>query len=106
MKDTQGQIKDNNSSLLIVSDLHLGSLLRPPLNFHELKMIARLDRAFERFIEYHLQQQLTNDEGSPIPWTLIFNGDTIDFLHMGLSPEEKQKLEEEEQMYGLSFIRR
>ena len=94
------------SSLLIVSDLHLGSALRPPMGYAALKMTARLDIAFERFLKYHSQDPALDDEGYPIPWTLVFNGDTIDFLHMGLSSEEQLRLEEEEALYGLSFARR
>jgi UDP-2,3-diacylglucosamine pyrophosphatase LpxH len=96
----------SRSSLLIVSDLHLGGALRPPLNFTALKMVARLDQAFERFIDYHLAHPLLDDVGDPAPWNLIFNGDTIDFLHMGLSAQDQLNLEEEETLYGLSFARR
>ena len=94
------------SSLLIVSDLHLGGALRPPLNFKALRMVARLDQAFERFIDYHLDHPILDDVGDPAPWNLIFNGDTIDFLHMGLSAQDQLNLEEEETLYGLSFARR
>jgi len=95
-----------SSSLLIVSDLHLGSALRPPLSTKALRMIVKLDHALERFLEYHLTHPALDDQDEPIPWTLVFNGDTIDFLHMGLSAEEHMSLEEEEALYGLSFVRR
>jgi UDP-2,3-diacylglucosamine pyrophosphatase LpxH len=95
-----------SSSLLIVSDLHLGSALRPPMRYASLKMIVRLDRAFERFLEYHQNNPAYDYEGNRIPWMLVFNGDTIDFLHMGLTPEEQMRLEAEEALYGLSFARR
>jgi UDP-2,3-diacylglucosamine pyrophosphatase LpxH len=97
------------SSLLIVSDLHLGSALRPPMGYHHLKMITRLDMAFENFLEYHKKKQIVSDEGDIIPWTLIFNGDTIDFLHMGLSANRTSppsNLKEDENKYGLSFVER
>jgi|GEM_PF-399146 len=94
------------STLLIVSDLHLGAALRPPMGYAALRMTARLDRALERFLEYHLARPARDEEGAPRPWTLIFNGDTIDFLHMGLSAEDQVTLEGEEALYGLSFARR
>ena len=101
--------KPPTSSLLIVSDLHLGSALRPPMGYSNLKMITRLDMAFENFLEYHQKQQIFNEEGDLIPWTLIFNGDTIDFLHMGLSANRSSpptNLKEDENRYGLSFVER
>lgn len=95
-----------SSTLLIVSDLHLGATLRPPMGTKALRMIVKLDHALERFLAYHMSHPVLDDQGEAIPWTLVFNGDTIDFLHMGLTTEEKLKLEEEEALYGLSFVRR
>ena len=94
------------SSILVVSDLHLGATLRPPLDDHALDMVDRLDVALEHFLDYHLAHPVYTEVGELVPWTLVFNGDTIDFLHMGLTVAEHIQLEAEEALYGLSFARR
>ncbi len=94
------------SSLLVVSDLHLGSALRPPMTERSYQMIDKLDAELEQFLRYHLSNPAMTEEGDKLPWTLVFNGDTIDFLHMGLTVAEHIQLEAEEAMYGLSFVRR
>ena len=94
------------SSILVVSDLHLGATLRPPLDDRALEMVDRLDAALEHFIDYHLTHPVYTEAGELVPWTLVFNGDTIDFMHMGLTVAEHIQLEAEEALYGLSFARR
>ena len=94
------------SSILVVSDLHLGSTLRPPLDDRALEMVDRLDVALEDFLDYHLDNLVYTEAGELVPWTLVFNGDTIDFMHMGLTVAEHIQLEAEEALYGLSFARR
>lgn len=69
-------------------------------------MIERLDLALENFLTFHQEDPMKTEDGVTIPWTLVFNGDTIDFLHMGLSVAEHIQLEAEEALYGLSFARR
>ena len=94
------------SSLLVVSDLHLGSALRPPMTERSYQMIDKLDAELEQFLIYHQSNPAMTEEEIKLPWTLVFNGDTIDFLHMGLTAVEHIQLEAEEAMYGLSFVRR
>ncbi len=94
------------SSLLVVSDLHLGAALRPPMTDRSYQMIEKLDTELEQFLAYHLQHPAMTEEGIRLPWTLVFNGDTIDFMHMGLTVAEHIQLEAEESLYGLSFVRR
>ena len=99
------------SELLIISDLHLGGPLRPtptgdpdapgPVGFGALRQVVRLDRALARFIDHHR----VHGPRSGGPWTLVFAGDTVDFLHMDLRPdgEDAPAPDGDEQLYGLSF---
>ena len=96
----------SKTSILVVSDLHLGAALRPPLTEEALKMIERLDGALENFLAFHQDHPPMTEGGERLSWTLVFNGDTIDFLHMGLTVAEHIQLEAEEALYGLSFARR
>ena len=84
------------SSLLVVSDLHLGAALRPPMTERSFEMIEKLDRELEQFLAYHIENPAMTEEEIPLPWTLVFNGDTIDFMHMGLTVAEHIQLEAEE----------
>ena len=104
MSDTKST--SPRSSILVVSDLHLGAALRPPLDQRALDMVEKLDVALENFLGYHHEHPMYTEGGVRIPWTLVFNGDTIDFMHMGLTVAEHIQLEAEEALYGLSFARR
>ncbi|MCB9526968.1 MAG: metallophosphoesterase family protein [Myxococcales bacterium] len=98
------------TNLLIVSDLHLGGSLRPPtgappdagVGFTALRQVVRLDRELARFIDHHRRHR---DPATRAPWTLLFNGDTIDFLHMDLRPagDDGPAPADDEALYGLSF---
>lgn len=91
-------------NLLVVSDLHLGGPLRPPFGFRALRQVARLDRELSRFLAYWGAHPLPGDDGRPAPWTLVLNGDTIDFLHMDLRPEgEDTAPDEDEDLHGLAL---
>lgn len=94
------------SSILVVSDLHLGASLRPPLDSKALEMVDKIDAALAHFLDYHHEHPIYTETGDRLSWTLVFNGDTIDFMHMGLSVAEHIQLEAEEALYGLSFARR
>ncbi|MCA9537513.1 MAG: metallophosphoesterase family protein [Myxococcales bacterium] len=99
------------SDILIVSDLHLGGPLRPPphqdpdhpppIGLRAIRRVVRLDRELARFIDYHR----AHPSAPGRRWTLIFNGDTIDFLHMDVRPDQDQ-LDAEESHYGLAFDER
>lgn len=101
------------SNLLVVSDLHLGGAvrlvydeenpdIRPTVPFGALRRAARLDRELARFIEYHCHHPAPNGA----PWTLVFNGDIFDFLHMDVHPRASDaggEMNDEEKLYGLVF---
>lgn len=94
------------SNLLVVSDLHLGGALRPPFGFKALRLVVRLDQELCRFMDYHRLNPLRDADGAPVPWTLVFNGDTLDFLHMDLRPAKTDAPSEEERLFGLDFDER
>ncbi len=88
--------------ILVVSDLHLGGALRPgpdgALSFAARRLVVRLDRELARFIDHHCTDGRR--------YTLLFNGDTIDFLHMDLRPsgEVAPPPDDDEALYGLAFV--
>lgn len=89
------------ANLLIVSDLHLGGALRPPLDFGARRRVVTLDRELCRFLEYHAAHRRDGR-----PWTLVLNGDTLDFMHMNLRPParlRRWKAEADEADCGLAF---
>jgi hypothetical protein len=86
------------AELLVISDLHLGSALRAPFDFAARRRLVGLDRAIERFVEHH---RLNPPEGAR--WTLVFNGDTFDFMHIDLRPEVDPSLSEDERTYGMEY---
>ncbi len=102
---------DEPSNLLIVSDLHLGGPLRPapgldpaaPLRvgFGALRQVVRLDHALARFVDHHR----THGPRGGGRWTLLFNGDSIDFLHMDLRPDGRDAPapDADEALHGLAF---
>lgn len=65
-------------NILVVSDLHLGESLRPRDPGY-LKHVARLNRAFCRFLKHYARHRVEDR-----PWRLVIAGDMIDFLHAGL----------------------
>ncbi|MCA9546640.1 MAG: metallophosphoesterase, partial [Myxococcales bacterium] len=89
--------------LLVLGDLHLGGSLRPPVDFKARREMVRLDRELAAFLRHQATHPNRGPDGRPRPWTLVLNGDCIDFLHMGLVPAELGGAEDDEAMYGLSF---
>lgn len=87
----------------MLSDLHLGGSLRPPLDFRARREVVRLDRAVTAFLDWHRENPLLDAEGRVVPWHLVLNGDNLDFLHMGLvpEPEEAARLAASEAAQGL-----
>jgi UDP-2,3-diacylglucosamine pyrophosphatase LpxH len=61
--------------LLLISDLHLGSHLKPRMRGESVHLASRIEDDFERFIAHYLQR------GS---WQLVINGDFIDFWNIEL----------------------
>jgi hypothetical protein len=88
--------------LLILSDLHIGGALRLPLGFKALRTVVRLDLELERFLRWFDAHPITDVGGKAKPWTLVLNGDTLDFMHLGLEPDDLTS--EDEQLYGPDFL--
>ncbi len=61
--------------LLLISDLHLGSHLKPRMRGEFVHLASRIEHTFPRFIDHYLRQG---------DWQLIINGDFIDFWNVVL----------------------
>ncbi len=72
--------------LLLISDLHLGSHLKPRLRGEYVHLAARIDESLPRFLDHYIR------EGGP--WQLVVNGDFIDFWNIELVPEARQSQSE------------
>ncbi len=68
-------------NLLLISDLHLGSHLKPRLRGETVHLAARVDQQLPRFLDHYLQ---TGER-----WQLIINGDFIDFWNIVLDGEQR-----------------
>src|SRR5437879_6079233 len=92
--------KDVQRNILVISDLHLGEDLRPGVaNVSYLRHLVKLERELQAFLVYHTQNRL---EGKP--WTLVVNGDMVDFMSVMILPEEgATNGDEEDKLYGLGF---
>lgn len=69
--------------LLLISDLHLGSHLKPRSRGEYVHLAMRLDETLPQFLEHYAQQ------GN---WQLIVNGDFIDFwnIEIGTADEDPE----------------
>ncbi|MEM9458554.1 MAG: hypothetical protein AAGF11_30530 [Myxococcota bacterium] len=61
--------------LLLISDLHLGSHLKPRMRGEFVHLASRIEQTFPHFIDHYLR------EGQ---WQLVINGDFIDFWNVDL----------------------
>ncbi len=61
--------------LLLISDLHLGSHLKPRMRGEFVHLASRIEQSFPQFIDHYLR------EGQ---WQLVINGDFIDFWNVDL----------------------
>ncbi|MEZ4450039.1 MAG: metallophosphoesterase [Nannocystaceae bacterium] len=61
--------------MLLISDLHLGSHLKPRMRGEHVHLAARIDEVLPRFLDHYRGQG---------PWQLIINGDFIDFWNIEL----------------------
>jgi UDP-2,3-diacylglucosamine pyrophosphatase LpxH len=61
--------------LLLISDLHLGSHLKPRRRGEEVHLASRIEETFPRFMDHYLR------DGR---WQLVINGDFIDFWNIEL----------------------
>lgn len=63
------------TDLLLISDLHLGSHLKPRMRGEWVHLAGRIEETFPRFMEHY------RNHGS---WQLVINGDFIDFWNVEL----------------------
>jgi len=91
---------DSNRNILVISDLHLGEDLRPGgAGVSYLRHLVKLERELENFLAYHTQTRLNER-----PWTLVVNGDMVDFMSVMILPDENESGHEaEDKLYGLGF---
>lgn len=75
--------------LLLISDLHLGSHLKPRLRGEEVHLASRIEEEFPRFIDHHLELAETRGVG----WQMVVNGDFIDFWNVVLDEREDEDSE-------------
>lgn len=91
--------KGLDRNILVISDLHLGEDLRPGVaNVSYLRHLVKLERALEGFLQHHAQHR---KDGRP--WTLVVNGDMVDFMSIVIMPEEDGADDAEDRLYGLGF---
>ncbi len=64
------------SDLLLISDLHLGSHLKPRMRGESVHLASRIEDVFGRFMDHYQRQG---------PWQLVINGDFIDFWNVELA---------------------
>jgi UDP-2,3-diacylglucosamine pyrophosphatase LpxH len=64
--------------LLLISDLHLGSHLKPRLRGESVHLAAHINELLPRFLDHYIR-----DGG---PWQLIINGDFFDFWNIEVGP--------------------
>lgn len=76
--------------LLLISDLHLGSHLKPRLRGEEVHLASRIEEEFPRFADHYLEIARVRDVG----WQLVINGDFIDFWNVVLDEREGETSEE------------
>ena len=70
--------------LLLISDLHLGSHLKPRMRGEEVHLAARIEEIFPRFMAHYRRSGR---------WQLVINGDFIDFWNVELPPEPGEDAE-------------
>ncbi|MBK8266154.1 MAG: metallophosphoesterase [Nannocystis sp.] len=63
--------------LLLISDLHLGSHLKPRMRGEYVHLAARIDELLPRFLEHY-----QGDRRGDRRWLLVINGDFIDFWNI------------------------
>ncbi len=75
--------------LLLISDLHLGSHLKPRLRGEEVHLASRIEEEFPRFIDHHIELA----EARKVGWQMVVNGDFIDFWNVVLDEREDEDSE-------------
>jgi UDP-2,3-diacylglucosamine pyrophosphatase LpxH len=86
-------------NILVISDLHLGEDLRPSTaNVSYLRHLVRLERELEAFLAHYTAQRIDGR-----PWSLVVNGDMVDFMSVMILPDEAEPDDAEDRLYGLGF---
>jgi UDP-2,3-diacylglucosamine pyrophosphatase LpxH len=67
--------------LLLISDLHLGSHLKPRMRGEEVHLASRIEESFPLFMEHYRRSGR---------WQLVINGDFIDFWNVELVRRPKE----------------
>jgi UDP-2,3-diacylglucosamine pyrophosphatase LpxH len=90
---------DLDKNILVVSDLHLGEDLRPgAANVSYLRHLVVLERELERFLAHYTEHRLDGR-----PWSLVINGDMVDFMSIMILPDGEAGDDPEDRLYGLGF---
>ncbi|HEY8378733.1 MAG TPA: metallophosphoesterase [Nannocystis sp.] len=71
---------DLAQDLLLISDLHLGSHLKPRMRGEYVHLAADIDASLPRFLDHYAR--------TPGRWRLVVNGDFIDFWNIEVGQEE------------------
>jgi len=69
----------NHRDLLLISDLHLGSHLKPRTRGEYVHLAAEIERSFPQFIAHYMERGR---------WQLVINGDFIDFWNVEIDATE------------------
>jgi UDP-2,3-diacylglucosamine pyrophosphatase LpxH len=64
------------ADLLLISDLHLGSHLKPRMRGESVHLASRIEEIFPRFLDHYMHDGRR--------WQLVINGDFIDFWNIEL----------------------
>ncbi len=91
------------NNILVISDLHLGEDLRPgSANVSYLRHLVKLERELEAFLAHHTIERLNGQ-----PWTLVVNGDMVDFMSIMVLPDAAAVAhaddDPQDKLYGLGF---
>jgi UDP-2,3-diacylglucosamine pyrophosphatase LpxH len=91
----------SSESLLVFSDVHLGSDLNDHVKAH-VRRSTRIDRDLVRFLEHYLDAPPCDGAAR---WRVVIAGDFIDFIGMSIDPESSDSiptaLTDEERAHGL-----
>lgn len=86
-------------SLLVFSDVHLGSDLNEQDTGHVVRRSHRIDRDLVDLLRYYLKEKPAGDR-----WRIVIAGDFIDFIGMAVGPGDEAlatELTREEEEHGL-----
>lgn len=73
--------------LLLISDLHLGSHLKPRMRGEFVHLASKIENSFPEFIDHYLREAPPDGDPAACRWQLVINGDFIDFWNIVLDDE-------------------